>query len=213
MRRHRLIHFRVAAAASASRWACGGGGAGSGPGPGPRPLPAGLPLPPPASSSSSSGPGGWAGPGGGVPVRPVPPVPLPPVSRCRCRRMWYIMQSVQSKYSLSERLIRTIAAIRSFPRDNVEDLIGRVSPGGAPGGEPGPVPPPPAGPAARPRRGNAGPAARMLQTGVRRLLLPPAAGTGSSGSPQCGVWSRPRPGMQPTSGCGRAPQRPGLSGH
>uniref|UniRef100_A0A493SV11 Uncharacterized protein n=1 Tax=Anas platyrhynchos platyrhynchos TaxID=8840 RepID=A0A493SV11_ANAPP len=39
--------------------------------------------------------------------------------------MWYIMQSVQSKYSLSERLIRTIAAIRSFPRDNVEDLIGR----------------------------------------------------------------------------------------
>lgn len=44
--------------------------------------------------------------------------------------MWYIMQSVQSKYSLSERLIRTIAAIRSFPRDNVEDLIGRVSTGG-----------------------------------------------------------------------------------
>lgn len=42
--------------------------------------------------------------------------------------MWYIMQSIQSKYSLSERLIRTIAAIRSFPRDNVEDLIGRVSP-------------------------------------------------------------------------------------
>lgn len=41
--------------------------------------------------------------------------------------MWYIMQSIQSKYSLSERLIRTIAAIRSFPRDNVEDLIGRVS--------------------------------------------------------------------------------------
>ncbi|NXF14014.1 ASB8 protein, partial [Smithornis capensis] len=40
--------------------------------------------------------------------------------------MWYIMQSIQSKYSLSERLIRTIAAIRSFPRDNVEDLIGRV---------------------------------------------------------------------------------------
>ncbi|RMB90344.1 hypothetical protein DUI87_33230 [Hirundo rustica rustica] len=39
--------------------------------------------------------------------------------------MWYIMQSIQSKYSLSERLIRTIAAIRSFPRDNVEDLIGR----------------------------------------------------------------------------------------
>ncbi|NXH45275.1 ASB8 protein, partial [Dicaeum eximium] len=41
------------------------------------------------------------------------------------RAMWYIMQSIQSKYSLSERLIRTIAAIRSFPRDNVEDLIGR----------------------------------------------------------------------------------------
>ncbi|NXP44662.1 ASB8 protein, partial [Heliornis fulica] len=41
------------------------------------------------------------------------------------RTMWYIMQSIQSKYSLSERLIRTIAAIRSFPRDNVEDLIGR----------------------------------------------------------------------------------------
>ncbi|KAM6038637.1 ankyrin repeat and SOCS box protein 8 isoform X2 [Harpia harpyja] len=41
--------------------------------------------------------------------------------------MWYIMQSIQSKYSLSERLIRTIAAIRSFPRDNVEDLIGRVN--------------------------------------------------------------------------------------
>ncbi|XP_053789373.1 ankyrin repeat and SOCS box protein 8-like [Vidua chalybeata] len=39
--------------------------------------------------------------------------------------MWYIMQSIQSKYSLSERLIRTIAAIRSFPRDNMEDLIGR----------------------------------------------------------------------------------------
>ncbi|XP_027566162.1 ankyrin repeat and SOCS box protein 8 isoform X5 [Pipra filicauda] len=39
--------------------------------------------------------------------------------------MWYIMQSIQSKYSLSERLIRTIAAIRSFPRDNVEELIGR----------------------------------------------------------------------------------------
>ncbi|KAK5613613.1 Ankyrin repeat and SOCS box protein 8 [Crenichthys baileyi] len=37
--------------------------------------------------------------------------------------MWYIMQSIQSKYSLSERLIRTIAAIRSFPHDNVEDLI------------------------------------------------------------------------------------------
>ncbi|XP_072423887.1 ankyrin repeat and SOCS box protein 8-like, partial [Chiloscyllium punctatum] len=36
--------------------------------------------------------------------------------------MWYIMQSIQSKYSLSERLIRTIA-IRSFPHDNVEDLI------------------------------------------------------------------------------------------
>lgn len=43
--------------------------------------------------------------------------------------MWYIMQSIQSKYSLSERLIRTIAAIRSFPRDNVEDLIGRVRAG------------------------------------------------------------------------------------
>uniref|UniRef100_A0A8C7EF58 Ankyrin repeat and SOCS box containing 8 n=1 Tax=Nothoprocta perdicaria TaxID=30464 RepID=A0A8C7EF58_NOTPE len=41
------------------------------------------------------------------------------------RAMWYVMQSVQSKYSLSERLIRTIAAIRSFPHDNVEDLIGR----------------------------------------------------------------------------------------
>ncbi|NXN17514.1 ASB8 protein, partial [Indicator maculatus] len=41
------------------------------------------------------------------------------------RTMWYIMQSIQSKYSLSERLIRTIAAIRSFPRDNVEDLIGK----------------------------------------------------------------------------------------
>lgn len=41
--------------------------------------------------------------------------------------MWYIMQSIQSKYSLSERLIRTIAAIRSFPHDNVEDLIRRVS--------------------------------------------------------------------------------------
>ncbi|XP_019410625.1 PREDICTED: ankyrin repeat and SOCS box protein 8 isoform X2 [Crocodylus porosus] len=41
--------------------------------------------------------------------------------------MWYIMQSIQSKYSLSERLIRTIAAIRSFPHDNVEDLIGRVN--------------------------------------------------------------------------------------
>ncbi|KTG47901.1 hypothetical protein cypCar_00004926 [Cyprinus carpio] len=39
--------------------------------------------------------------------------------------MWYIMQSIQSKYSLSERLIRTIAAIRSFPHDNVEDLIRR----------------------------------------------------------------------------------------
>lgn len=37
------------------------------------------------------------------------------------------MQSIQSKYSLSERLIRTIAAIRSFPHDNVEDLIRRVS--------------------------------------------------------------------------------------
>ncbi|XP_053706439.1 cyclic AMP-dependent transcription factor ATF-7-like isoform X1 [Synchiropus splendidus] len=37
--------------------------------------------------------------------------------------MWYIMQSIQSRYSLSERLIRTIAAIRSFPQDNVEDLI------------------------------------------------------------------------------------------
>ncbi|KAJ6654735.1 hypothetical protein lerEdw1_006598 [Lerista edwardsae] len=33
--------------------------------------------------------------------------------------------SIQSKYSLSERLIRTIAAIRSFPHDNVEDLIRR----------------------------------------------------------------------------------------
>lgn len=42
--------------------------------------------------------------------------------------MWYIMQSIQSKYSLSERLIRTIAAIRSFPHDNVEDLIRKVSP-------------------------------------------------------------------------------------
>ncbi|XP_028849839.1 ankyrin repeat and SOCS box protein 8 isoform X2 [Denticeps clupeoides] len=41
--------------------------------------------------------------------------------------MWYIMQSIQSKYSLSERLIRTIAAIRSFPHDNVEDLIRRVN--------------------------------------------------------------------------------------
>lgn len=51
---------------------------------------------------------------------------------CRgaARAMWYIMQSIQSKYSLSERLIRTIAAIRSFPRDNVEDLIGRVRPRG-----------------------------------------------------------------------------------
>lgn len=49
------------------------------------------------------------------------------------RAMWYIMQSIQSKYSLSERLIRTIAAIRSFPRDNVEDLIGRVSPRGQAG--------------------------------------------------------------------------------
>ncbi|XP_005291955.2 ankyrin repeat and SOCS box protein 8 isoform X1 [Chrysemys picta bellii] len=39
--------------------------------------------------------------------------------------MWYIMQSIQSKYSLSERLIRTITAIRSFPHDNVEDLISR----------------------------------------------------------------------------------------
>ncbi|XP_005986329.1 ankyrin repeat and SOCS box protein 8 [Latimeria chalumnae] len=39
--------------------------------------------------------------------------------------MWYIMQSIQSKYSLSERLIRTIAAIRSFPHDNVDDLIRR----------------------------------------------------------------------------------------
>ncbi|KAJ8370043.1 hypothetical protein SKAU_G00100710 [Synaphobranchus kaupii] len=39
--------------------------------------------------------------------------------------MWYIMQSIQSKYSLSERLIRTIAFIRSFPHDNVEDLIRR----------------------------------------------------------------------------------------
>lgn len=54
--------------------------------------------------------------------------------------MWYIMQSVQSKYSLSERLIRTIAAIRSFPRDNVEDLIGRVSTGGR-GGTGASVPP------------------------------------------------------------------------
>lgn len=35
------------------------------------------------------------------------------------------MQSIQSKYSLSERLIRTIAAIRSFPHDNVEELIRR----------------------------------------------------------------------------------------
>ncbi|KPP76041.1 ankyrin repeat and SOCS box protein 8-like [Scleropages formosus] len=35
------------------------------------------------------------------------------------------MSSIQSKYSLSERLIRTIAAIRSFPHDNVEDLIRR----------------------------------------------------------------------------------------
>lgn len=42
--------------------------------------------------------------------------------------MWYIMQSIQSKYSLSERLIRTIAAIRSFPHDNVEDLIRKVGP-------------------------------------------------------------------------------------
>lgn len=41
--------------------------------------------------------------------------------------MWYIMQSIQSKYSLSERLIRTIAAIRSFPHDNVEDLIRKVT--------------------------------------------------------------------------------------
>lgn len=41
--------------------------------------------------------------------------------------MWYIMQTIQSKYSLSERLIRTIAAIRSFPHDNVEDLIRGVS--------------------------------------------------------------------------------------
>lgn len=39
--------------------------------------------------------------------------------------MWYIMQSIQSKYSLSERLIRTITAIRSFPHDSVEDLISR----------------------------------------------------------------------------------------
>lgn len=38
------------------------------------------------------------------------------------------MQSIQSKYSLSERLIRTIAAIRSFPHDNVEDLIRKVGP-------------------------------------------------------------------------------------
>lgn len=44
--------------------------------------------------------------------------------------MWYIMQGIQSKYSLSERLIRTIAAIRSFPHDNVEDLIRGVSHGG-----------------------------------------------------------------------------------
>ncbi|XP_029433134.1 ankyrin repeat and SOCS box protein 8 [Rhinatrema bivittatum] len=39
--------------------------------------------------------------------------------------MWYIMQSIQSKYSLSERLIRTIAAIRSFPHENVDNLIRR----------------------------------------------------------------------------------------
>ncbi|MGH0181623.1 UNVERIFIED_CONTAM: hypothetical protein FKN15_007196 [Acipenser sinensis] len=39
--------------------------------------------------------------------------------------VWYTMQNIQSKYSLSERLIRTIAAIRSFPHDNVEDLIRR----------------------------------------------------------------------------------------
>ncbi|XP_042200233.1 ankyrin repeat and SOCS box protein 8 [Callorhinchus milii] len=39
-------------------------------------------------------------------------------------RVWYVMESVQSKYSLSERLIRSIA-IRSFPHDSVEDLIRR----------------------------------------------------------------------------------------
>ncbi|XP_069762264.1 ankyrin repeat and SOCS box protein 8 [Narcine bancroftii] len=38
--------------------------------------------------------------------------------------MWYLMESVQSKYSLSERLIRTIA-VRSLPHDTVEDLISR----------------------------------------------------------------------------------------
>ncbi|XP_028681682.1 ankyrin repeat and SOCS box protein 8 [Erpetoichthys calabaricus] len=40
-------------------------------------------------------------------------------------KMWYIMQSIQSKYSLSERLIRAITGIRSFPHDNVEELIRR----------------------------------------------------------------------------------------
>ena len=63
--------------------------------------------------------------------------------------MWYIMQSIQSKYSLSERLIRTIAAIRSFPRDNVEDLIGRVSP-------PPPTPRPGPGSLRNAREGNGG---------------------------------------------------------
>uniref|UniRef100_UPI00398ED936 ankyrin repeat and SOCS box protein 8 n=1 Tax=Pristiophorus japonicus TaxID=55135 RepID=UPI00398ED936 len=38
--------------------------------------------------------------------------------------VWYIMQTIQSKYSLSERLIRAIA-VRSFPHDSVEDLINR----------------------------------------------------------------------------------------
>ncbi|XP_067833534.1 ankyrin repeat and SOCS box protein 8-like isoform X2 [Heptranchias perlo] len=40
--------------------------------------------------------------------------------------MWYVMQSIQSKYSLSERLIRAIG-VRSFPHDSVELLINRVN--------------------------------------------------------------------------------------
>ncbi|KAK6471204.1 ankyrin repeat and SOCS box protein 8 [Huso huso] len=60
-------------------------------------------------------------------------LPSPALPGCGCNAglgamsytVWYTMQNIQSKYSLSERLIRTIAAIRSFPHDNVEDLIRR----------------------------------------------------------------------------------------
>lgn len=140
------FHFRVAAATSASSWALQSLRRFRAPGPFPVPGPRCAPaartpyrlFPPPVPTSRRptpprhrSGFGGRAGPGGAAAAAAAAAA-----GGRAARRMWYIMQSVQSKYSLSERLIRTIAAIRSFPRDNVEDLIGRVSDGGP---EPSPL--------------------------------------------------------------------------